>query len=417
MFPCYIRPARIKGSPANKDGLTYADMKEPSFCTSRGSNLITVLEGNAGVLTRSHLSPPRGHGLFTACRAQTDLRRLEEFRKIKRFFDQSNSSCSPRIHILFTRRQPETENLSTFCLQDNRRATRWALFSLCYRDRLSGKRVMPASNASTSGQILLFPYGDVAEAKAANRPSSHAAAAARGTSVVLCGTYRKDPEGLRQTFDRLKDTGFSILSPSNPFIETEDHGFVYMRRESMQTPDKIENKHLDAIQQADFVWFFAPDGYVGPTGALEVGFARAAGVPVYTDTSLNDLTIKNFVEVVDSPSAVYEAFKQHRVLPPSPAIKSFQHYYRRAAMQRGFSRENAKDCLLLMVEEVGELARALRKRMKLTRHGKPVHNQEELELADVFLYVVHMANILKIDLATVVQRKELLNIQKLIHGG
>ena len=65
----------------------------------------------------------------------------------------------------------------------------------------------------------------------------------------------------------------------------------------------------------------------------------------------------------------------------------------------------------------GELARALRKRIKLTRHGKPIANQEDLELADVFLYVVHMANILKIDLASVVQRKELLNIQKLIHGG
>lgn len=273
------------------------------------------------------------------------------------------------------------------------------------------------AGSDASAQILLFPYGDDAEEAAREKSSSRAAAAARGTSVVLCGTYGKDPEGLRRTFERLKDTGFSVLSPSNPFIETEDHGFVYMRRESMQTPHKIENKHLDAIQQADFVWFFAPDGYVGPTGALEVGFARAAGVPVYTDTNLNDLTIKNFVEVVESPSTVYEAFKHHRVLPPSPAIKSFQHYYRRAALQRGFARENAKDCLLLMVEEMGELARALRKRVKLARHGKPIHNQEELELADVFLYVVHMANILKIDLASVVQRKELLNIQKLIHGG
>lgn len=275
---------------------------------------------------------------------------------------------------------------------------------------------MARSGASASDQILLFPYGDVADDAPGTKAPLRAAAPARGTSVVLCGTYRKDPEGLRRTFERLQDTGFSVLSPSNPFIETEEHGFVYMRQESMQTPNKIENKHLDAIQQADFVWFFAPDGYVGPTGALEVGFARAAGVPVYTDTNLSDLTIRNFVEVVESPSAVYEAFKHHRVLPPSPAIQSFQHYYRRAALQRGYSRENPKDCLLLMVEEVGELARALRKRMKLARHGKPIPNQEELELADVFLYVVHMANILKIDLATVVQRKELLNIQKLIHG-
>src|SRR4029077_7358183 len=219
------------------------------------------------------------------------------------------------------------------------------------------------------------------------------------------------------TFENLKEAGFSVLSPSNAFIESEDQGFVYMRRESMQTPDQIGNRHLDAIQQADFVWFFAPEGYVGPTGALEVGFARASGIPVYTDTVLKDTTIKNFVAVVESTSSVYEAFKNPRGLPPSPAIKSFQHYYRRAALQRGFSHENAKDCLLLMGEEVGELARAVPKRVHRARHGKPIPNQEELELADVFLYVVHMANILKIDLASVVQRKELLNIQKLIHGG
>lgn len=271
--------------------------------------------------------------------------------------------------------------------------------------------------SDASAQILLFPYGDTVEETAEKKAKSKAITPARGTSVVLCGTYRKDPEGLRRTFEQLKDTGFTVLSPTNPSVETEKQGFVYMQRESLQTPDKIENRHLDAIQHADFIWFFAPDGYVGPTGALEVGFARASGIPVYTDATLKDLTIKNFVEVVESPSTVFEAFKQHRVLPPSPAIKSFQHYYRRAALQRGYSGENAKDCLLLMVEEVGELARALRKRMKLARHGKPIPNQEDLELADVFLYVVHMANILKIDLASVVQRKELLNIQKLIHGG
>src|SRR5438270_462636 len=106
---------------------------------------------------------------------------------------------------------------------------------------------MAGSNASASAQILLFPYGDVAEETVGKKATSQSAVPAPGTSVVLCGTYRQDPEGLRQTFERLRDTGFLILSPANPFIETEEQGFVYMRRESMQTPDRIEDKHLDAI--------------------------------------------------------------------------------------------------------------------------------------------------------------------------
>jgi len=233
---------------------------------------------------------------------------------------------------------------------------------------------------------------------------------------VLCGTYRKDPDGLRKTFNLLRDSGFSILSPSNAFIETEKDGFVYMRHESTQTPNQIEGRHLDAILKAEFVWLFAPGGYVGPTGALEVGFAHANGIPVYSDTHLSDTTIREFVEVVDSPSTVQDRFLKHAVLPPSPAVKSFQNYYRRAAVQRGYAKEDAKDCLMLMVEEVGELAKALRKSLKITRHGPKIINQEGLELADVFLYVVHMANILRIDLPSVVQEKELLNIKKFIHG-
>jgi NTP pyrophosphatase (non-canonical NTP hydrolase) len=284
-------------------------------------------------------------------------------------------------------------------------------------------RFMPrASSAKVSdrenNQILLFPQtpqerkpADTSLHKALGDES---AVGPRGTSVVLCGTYRKDPEGLLRVFGELKDLGFSVLSPSNVHIESEEQGFVYMQGETTQSPDELENSHLDAIQKADFVWFFAPSGYVGPTGALEVGFARANGIPVYTDTSLEDTTIRSFVELVESPMVVQEAFKRHQVLPPSPAVRSFQHYYRRAAHQRGYSNENSKDCLLLMVEEVGELARALRKRAHLSRHGSDIMNQEALELADVFIYVVHMANILKLDLSEIVQQKELINIQKLI---
>jgi NTP pyrophosphatase (non-canonical NTP hydrolase) len=267
-------------------------------------------------------------------------------------------------------------------------------------------------------QILLFPQIPQSKKPSRGRSQEELAkednAAVRGTSVVLCGTYRKDPEGLRRTFDELKDLGFSILSPTNVHVESETQGFVYMQGESTQSPEQLENNHLDAIQKADFVWFFAPDGYVGPTGALEVGFARANGIPVYTDTSLEDSTIKGFVQLVESPMTVRESFNSYQVLPPPPAVKSFQHYYRRAAHQRGYSNENPKDCLLLMVEEVGELARALRKRAHLVRHGSEITNQEALELADVFIYVVHMANILKLDLSKIVQQKELINIQKLI---
>jgi NTP pyrophosphatase (non-canonical NTP hydrolase) len=232
--------------------------------------------------------------------------------------------------------------------------------------------------------------------------------------VVLCGTFRKDTAGLKQAFDQLRDLGCRVLSPGNVEIVSESDGFVYMRGEEIETPERLEMKHLDAIQHARFIWLHAPEGYVGPTAALEIGFARACGIPVFSASTPTDVVLEKFVRIADSPQQVILDIVNHRLDPPAPSLQTFQNYYRRAAVDRGYESESAQNCLLLMIEEVGELARALRKREKLTRHGTPIDNQEALELADVFIYVVHMANILHLDLGHAVQNKEILNIRKTI---
>jgi len=250
---------------------------------------------------------------------------------------------------------------------------------------------------STDGSVAILP--DIAKSPGAS------------CEVVISGSYRKDFESLRRTFEEFRDLGCKILSPSNVSIVSEHEGFVYMKGEETETPENIEDRHLSAIQKANFVWLHTPEGYVGPSAALEVGFAHAAGVPVYARELPNDKVLQSFVQVVASPSDVLSD-RLHSSGPPAPALKAFQEYYRRAALQRGYAKEGPKDCLLLMVEEVGELARALRKREKLVRHGSYPDSSEAQELADVFLYVVHMANVLELDLAHIVRDKEVMNLQK-----
>jgi NTP pyrophosphatase (non-canonical NTP hydrolase) len=185
-----------------------------------------------------------------------------------------------------------------------------------------------------------------------------------------------------------------------------------MRGESTETPDVIETRHLDAIQAAEFIWLHSPDGYVGLSAALEVGFARSCGVPVYSATKPKDTTVSQFVTVV--PRVRDAALLSKSESPNVPtSISSFQHYYRRAAIRRGYDTEDAQQCLLLMVEEVGELARAIRKREGLTRHHADAPT-EGLELADVFLYVIHMANTLGLDLASAVRAKEAINVARFL---
>lgn len=280
------------------------------------------------------------------------------------------------------------------------------------------------------GQIVLFP---VAPAETRNvqqgmrtsaTTSRQAAALALKHSgavpelaqcqVVLSGSYRKDLESLKATYEELLDLGCQVLSPSNVTAVRETDGFVFMEGEESQPPDVIEARHLDAIQRANFVWLHAPQGYVGPTASLEVGFARAIGVPVFAKEPVGDPAIHSFVQTIASPTAAVNAVTSHRLPIPRPALAAFQHYYRRVALQRGYKSESAKDCLLLMVEEVGELAREIRRRERLVRHGPSSESSESKELADIFLYVVHMANVLDVDLSKVVQEKELINLQRFL---
>lgn len=280
------------------------------------------------------------------------------------------------------------------------------------------------------GQIVLFPsapaqansapvgmQADVLTSREATARDLQTSAAPelRECQVVLSGSYRKDFETLKATYEALRDLGCVVLSPSNVNPVRETDGFVYMKGEEAQAPEAIEARHLNAIQKANFVWLHAPDGYVGPTASLEIGFARAVGVPVFAKEGIKDPVIQSLVESAPSPSAAIEAIKTHALQPPQPALAAFQHYYRRVAIQRGYKSESPKDCLLLMVEEVGELAREIRRRERLVRHGPSSQSDESKELADIFLYVVHMANVLDVDLSKVVQEKELINLQRFLH--
>ena len=234
-----------------------------------------------------------------------------------------------------------------------------------------------------------------------------------GLTTVICGTFRRDPEGLKASLELLRDLNCKVLSPPNADVAREESGFVYMRGEEQRTPESLEFAHLDAIQRAHFVWLHDPNGYVGLSAALEVGFARAVGVPVFCATQPEDIVLKSLVTPVDSPRDVGPRLLR---TVPAPGVRAFQHYYRRVATQRGYETEGARDCLLLMVEEIGELARSVRKSTGLIRHGREVDADEAKELADVFIYVVHMANILNVDLSTIVQRKELANLDRFLRN-
>jgi NTP pyrophosphatase (non-canonical NTP hydrolase) len=87
-------------------------------------------------------------------------------------------------------------------------------------------------------------------------------------------------------------------------------------------------------------------------------------------------------------------------------LSELQNYYKQKAKERGFDGETAQDTLLLMTEELGELARAVRKNIGVKIDNKEKIYAMEEELADIQNYLFHLSNILGINLEEAYWKKE-----------
>ncbi len=219
--------------------------------------------------------------------------------------------------------------------------------------------------------------------------------------VTLIGTFRKDSTGLSKIFDVLKKN-HQLISPKSISFIDKTADFVKARHEANDDVNAIEERVLSSILKSDFVWLFCPSGYVGLSTAFEIGFAHSAGVPIFTDHMPQDEMMQTMItKVVKSPASVPLGHNK-----PGRGICGLQSYYEKVSKRRGWDKESARDTLLLLTEEVGELARVIRKTKGLKRHKSYQGISLEDELADIQLYLVHLANITGVELGSAVNNKE-----------
>ncbi len=97
-------------------------------------------------------------------------------------------------------------------------------------------------------------------------------------------------------------------------------------------------------------------------------------------------------------------------LKANPTLKDLQQFESEVCRERGWTEDSAPEKFLLFVEEVGELAKAMRNRAGLYEEpAKASPSSLEEELADVLSYVLDLANCYDVDLEKAFRDKESLN--------
>lgn len=97
-------------------------------------------------------------------------------------------------------------------------------------------------------------------------------------------------------------------------------------------------------------------------------------------------------------------------LKDDPTLTDLQQYEALVCQERSWTKDSPSEKFVLFIEEVGELAKAMRKAAGLyEEQAKPRDISLEEEFADVLSYLLDLANCFQVDLEQAFRAKEQLN--------
>ena len=100
-------------------------------------------------------------------------------------------------------------------------------------------------------------------------------------------------------------------------------------------------------------------------------------------------------------------------LNENSSVRELQEYTKKMINTRGFSGQTPKDIMLLLTEELGELAKEVRKSTNLKIDSNSNREQNiDKEIADVFIYIMSLCVATDIDLFEAYKSKEKINFNR-----
>jgi NTP pyrophosphatase (non-canonical NTP hydrolase) len=238
----------------------------------------------------------------------------------------------------------------------------------------------------------------------------------RTPTLVISGSFRKHYRGIVECIAAFEEAGATVLSPRASRIMNPGEAFAILETDGAESPEALERRHLDAITAADALYVYNPEGYVGLSAALEVGWALALGKEIFVQPAV-DFTLGMFCKRVATPQEIAELLRGRsrlEALAPRSSLDALQTYMAAVADERGFADETAMEILMLACEELGELARAVRKYTGVKVDAARADRIPAVgdEIADVFIYMLHLANTMRINLFEAFRNKEAANAQR-----
>jgi hypothetical protein len=117
-------------------------------------------------------------------------------------------------------------------------------------------------------------------------------------TAAVSGSFHRHMEEIASAVHELASLRVRVLSPADPRVVAAQGEFLFVASDPVRSVRLVQDRHLESIRAADFLWLICPDGYVGQSAAMEIGYAAAAGVPIFASHAPSDLTMREYVAIV-----------------------------------------------------------------------------------------------------------------------
>ncbi|MFH1601538.1 MAG: hypothetical protein ABIB61_01120 [Candidatus Shapirobacteria bacterium] len=137
----------------------------------------------------------------------------------------------------------------------------------------------------------------------------------------ISGSFDKFKDLIDLTREEFEGLGVVVLAPGKGWLALPRRGvlppakigFRPLPSEIGMSIKEIEDEFLRSVSASDFLYVVNPDGYIGTTVSLEVGYAVGKGVPVYALCPVDS--------GLDPDPFWQERLKEIRVMSPSQAAE------------------------------------------------------------------------------------------------
>jgi hypothetical protein len=136
--------------------------------------------------------------------------------------------------------------------------------------------------------------------------------------ATVSGSFNRHMSEIERAVNELVALRVHVASPADPRVVESVGGFLFVASDRNRSVRLVQDRHLECIRVSHFLWLVCPDGYVGSSAAMEVGFAAANGVPIFATTFPKDTTLRHYIHVTPTLRGAIDGLSELHRRPAAP---------------------------------------------------------------------------------------------------